>query len=84
MTRQLEAVEIIQPGPAQVAVRGIEAGRLDEVDSNPEARGHPHHRPGILGDVGLIQREAKHALPQRRGPMEGVGPRWLGSGLRTV
>ena len=39
----------------QMFVRHHEAGRLDEIDCNPQARSKPQHGTGVLRNVGLVQ-----------------------------
>src|SRR5262249_17762836 len=51
-------VEIVHAGAAERAVAGGKARRLDDVRLEAEAGGEAKNRSGVLGDVGLIKREA--------------------------
>ena len=56
----LDLVEVVEPGAAEVAVGDVEAGRLDDVDRHAEAGREAQHRARILRDVRLIKSEARH------------------------
>ena len=49
-------IEIVHAGAAEGAVGGREARRLDDVRFDAEAGGKPQDGPGVLGDIGLKQR----------------------------
>ena len=51
--------EIIHAGTAEVPVRGVESGGLDNRGGNPETGAGTQHRPAILGNVGLIEGEGE-------------------------
>jgi len=51
--------EIIHPSASQRPVGKVEAGRLDDVHCEPEARGEPQDRAGIAGDIRLIEGDAQ-------------------------
>jgi hypothetical protein len=51
--------EIIHPGASQRPVGKVEAGRLDDVDCEPEASGEPQDRAGIAGDIRLVEGDAQ-------------------------
>ena len=54
----VERIEVVEPGAAEVAVGDVEAGRLDDVDRDAEARRHAQHGAGVLRDVGLVESKA--------------------------
>ena len=60
MAGDLDPVEVVEAGAAEVAVGDVEAGRLDDVDRNAEAGGEAQERAGVLRDVGLVEGEARH------------------------
>ena len=54
-------VEIVHAGATERAVAGGKARRFDDVRFDAEAGGEPQNRSGVLGDVGLIKRDAHDA-----------------------
>ena len=63
MLDQVQVVQIVHAGPAQLGIGKDEAGRMDEVEHDIHAGGEPHQRAGILRDVGLIKGEGdRHDL----------------------
>jgi hypothetical protein len=52
-------LEIIQPAALHRFPREREAGGVDDVDRHAEAGAESQHRAGVLGDVGLVEREVE-------------------------
>jgi hypothetical protein len=52
-------VEIVHAGPAEGAVGHWEAGRFDDVRLDAEAGSETKDRARILGNIGLIKRDAQ-------------------------
>ena len=73
------AFEIVHAGAAEMPVRHVEGGRLDDIDGEAEAGGHADHRPGVLRDVRLEKGETKHA-----GVMTGRAARRQGRQMGTA
>ena len=57
VAHQVRMLEIVHPGAPQMFVGHHEAGRLDEIDRDPETGGEAQYGAGILRNVGLIQSE---------------------------
>ena len=66
-------VEIVHPGAAEGAVGDREAGRLDDMGGHAEAGRQAQDGAGVLGDVGLIERDPHRRDPSRR-PIRLAGP----------
>ena len=60
MARNVGAIEVIEPGAAEVAVGDVEAGRLDDVDRHGEAGGEAQHGAGVLRNVRLVKSKSRH------------------------
>src|SRR5262245_45087632 len=58
-----DAVEVIHAGAAKGAIGRGKAGRLDDVRLHAQAGTQAQNRPGVLGDVGLVQSDP-HGLPR--------------------
>jgi hypothetical protein len=56
VTHDGDLVEIIHPGPAEVAVRNRKTGGFDDVRHHVKARAETKNRSGVLGDVRLEKR----------------------------
>jgi hypothetical protein len=50
-------IEVVHAGAPKGAVADRKPGRLDQVGLEPETGGEPQDRAGILGDIGLEQRD---------------------------
>ena len=48
-------VEVVHAGAAEGAVGDRKAGRLDDMGLDAQAGAEPQNRPGILGNVGLVE-----------------------------
>ena len=59
-------VEIIHSRAAQVPVRHIEAGGLDDIDRHAKAGSQAQHGAGILRDIRLVDGETRHGMGHRR------------------
>ena len=59
MAIDLDMVEIIHAGAAEMAVGNRKAGRLDDRRPDAKAGAGAQHRARVLGDVGLVEREAE-------------------------
>ena len=59
---QGQLVDVVHPGPAQLAVVQNEAAGLDQVQRHPESRRQTHQSPGVLGNVRFEENEA-HEIP---------------------
>ena len=57
MAHEANLIEIVHPGAAERAVGDGKTGRLDDVRLQAEAGAQAQNRPGVLGDVGLEQRD---------------------------
>jgi hypothetical protein len=57
VTHQGNLIEIIHPGPAEVAVGHRESRRLDDMGGHVQAGAEAQDRAGVLGNVGLKQRD---------------------------
>ena len=57
VTHDRHLVEVVHAGAAEGAVGGRKAGRLDNVRLDAEAGAEPQNRAGVLGDVGLVERD---------------------------
>ena len=55
MAHDPHLIEVVHPGSTEGTVRGRKAGRLDDVHLDAEAGGEPQNRPGVLGNVGLVE-----------------------------
>jgi hypothetical protein len=51
VARDVERIEVVEPGAAEVAVGDVEPRRLDDVDRNAKAGRHAQHGAGVLRDV---------------------------------
>jgi hypothetical protein len=49
-------VEIVHAGPAEVVVGDRKAGGLDNMGRHIQARAQAQNRSGVLGDIGLEER----------------------------
>ena len=58
VTGEPHLVEIVHTGAAEGAVGGRKAGRLDDVRFHAQASRKAQDRAGVLGNVGLIERDA--------------------------
>jgi hypothetical protein len=63
MPPDIGAFEIIHSRPLQPPVGQEKSTGLDQVDPDPQTGPQPHQAAGILGDIGLIQRQAHHKPP---------------------
>ena len=63
MTHNHHLIEVVHAGAAEGAVGDREARRLDDVRFDTETGGKPQDGPGVLGDVGLEQRDPHDTLP---------------------
>jgi hypothetical protein len=59
VTHEFDLVEIVHPGPAKIGVAQHKPSGFDDVDRNSQTCGEAENRPGILGYVGLIQRDTQ-------------------------
>jgi len=57
MARDRHLVEVVHPGTAERPVGHRKPGRLDDMRRHPQAGGEPENRPGILGNVRLVERD---------------------------
>ena len=68
VNRDRDGVPIVHHGPPKPAVSDPEAGGLDHGGVDAETGAGAKHRPGVLGDVGLVQRKKK-----RGGRLDHIG-----------
>ena len=66
MTHNHHLVEVVHAGAAEGAVGDRETRWLDDVRFDTETGGKPQDSPGVLGDVGLEQRDPHDTLPLNR------------------
>ena len=59
MTDDPDLIEVIHAGTAESAVAGGKAGGFDDVRLDTEAGGETKDRARVLGNVGLIKRDAQ-------------------------
>ena len=59
MTGHSSHFEVIHAGPFQRTVGEREAGRFDDIDGEVEAGGEAQDRPGIAGNIRLVERDAE-------------------------
>lgn len=55
-------LKIIHAGALEIAVGHVEAGGLDDVDPQSQARGHAQYRACIAGDIRLVERNAQQSI----------------------
>jgi hypothetical protein len=53
-----DSIEIVHAGAAEGAVRGREAGWLDDMGLDAEAGAQAQNRSGVLRNIGLIEGDA--------------------------
>src|SRR5215470_9573712 len=63
MPRQRNLVEVVHSGTPEGTVADRKPGRLDEVGFDSQAGGEAQHRAGVLGDIGLEQRDSHDSKP---------------------
>src|SRR5262249_8134838 len=77
-------VEIVHAGAAEGAVGGRKTGRLDDVSLDGEAGGQAQNRAGVLGNVGLVERDP-HGLELAQAGLWMTGRKYRGgSDLREL
>jgi hypothetical protein len=63
VTRQVDVGDVVEAGTAEIAIGHVETGRSDDVNGDAEARCEAQDRASVLGDIGLVKRQA-HVDPQ--------------------
>ena len=59
VSHQRDGIEVVHSGATEMPVRGRKAGRLDQVGPDAEAGTGAQHGPGVLGNVGLVERQTQ-------------------------
>src|ERR1700719_3639435 len=61
MPRQRNLVQVVHAGAPEGAVAYRKSCRFDKMGLKTQAGGKPEHRAGVLGDIGLEQRDSHRA-----------------------
>src|SRR5581483_4111534 len=59
MAGNIQALEIVHPRPAEVAVAQQKSTGLDHIHGHAQTSAKPHHGPRILRNVRLVERQAQ-------------------------
>ena len=55
----LGVIQVIETAAFEFALREGEARGVDDVDAHTQAGAESQHRAGVLGDIGLVEREVE-------------------------